>query len=51
MHLDVHVSDVSQAEQELIALGATRVPGERKTGFRIARRAQGLTGWLWTDAW
>jgi catechol 2,3-dioxygenase-like lactoylglutathione lyase family enzyme len=31
MHLDIRVSDADQAEQELLALGATRVPGERET--------------------
>ena len=35
MHLDIRVSDAGQAEQELLALGAIRVPGERETGFRI----------------
>ena len=35
MHLDIRVSDAGQAEQELLALGATRVPGERETGFRV----------------
>ena len=35
MHLDIRVSDADQAEQELLALGATRVPGERETGFRV----------------
>jgi len=34
MHLDIRVIDADQAEQELLALGATRVPGERETGFR-----------------
>jgi len=29
------VSDADQAEQELLALGATRIPGERETGFRV----------------
>jgi hypothetical protein len=35
MHLDIRVSDAGQAEQELLALGATRLPGERETGFRV----------------
>jgi hypothetical protein len=26
---------LAHAEQELLALGATRVPGERETGFRV----------------
>lgn len=36
MHLDIRVSDAGQAEQQLLALGATRVPGERETGFRVS---------------
>jgi catechol 2,3-dioxygenase-like lactoylglutathione lyase family enzyme len=35
LHLDVRVSDADQAEQELLALGAARVPGEREAGFRV----------------
>jgi Glyoxalase-like domain len=35
MHLDIRVSDAGQAERDLLALGATRVPGERETGFRV----------------
>lgn len=35
LHLDVRVNDADQAEHELLALGATRVPGERETGFRV----------------
>jgi hypothetical protein len=35
LHLDIRVSDADQAERELLALGATRVPGERETGFRV----------------
>lgn len=35
LHLDIRVSDADQAEQELLLLGATRVPGERETGFRV----------------
>ncbi len=35
LHLDVRVRDADQAEQELLALGATRVSGERETGFRV----------------
>src|SRR6266566_2462546 len=31
LHLDIRVSDAGQAEQELPALGATRVPRERET--------------------
>jgi catechol 2,3-dioxygenase-like lactoylglutathione lyase family enzyme len=37
-YLDIRVSDPAQAEQELLALGATRVRGERETGF-----------WVFTD--
>jgi catechol 2,3-dioxygenase-like lactoylglutathione lyase family enzyme len=35
LHLDIRVADAEQAEQELLALGATRVHGERETGFRV----------------
>ena len=35
MHLDIRVNDADQAENELLALGATRVPGQRETGFRV----------------
>ncbi len=35
LHLDIRVQDADQAEQELLALGATCVPGERETGFRV----------------
>jgi hypothetical protein len=35
MHLDIRVSDADLSEQELLALGAVRVPGERETGFRV----------------
>jgi catechol 2,3-dioxygenase-like lactoylglutathione lyase family enzyme len=35
LHLDIRVSDADQAERELLALGATRAPGERETGFRV----------------
>jgi hypothetical protein len=35
MHLDIRVSDADQAERDLAALGATRVPGQRETGFRV----------------
>lgn len=35
MHLGIRVSDAEQAQRELLALGATRVPGERETGFRV----------------
>ena len=35
LHLDIRVGDADQAEQELLALGATRVRGERETGFRV----------------
>jgi len=38
LHLDIRVSDAGQAEQELLLLGATRVQGERETGF-----------WVFTD--
>jgi catechol 2,3-dioxygenase-like lactoylglutathione lyase family enzyme len=35
LHLDIRVTDADRAEQELLALGATRVRGERETGFRV----------------
>jgi len=35
LHLDIRVSDADQAEQELLALGATRMRGQRETGFRV----------------
>jgi hypothetical protein len=41
LHLDIRVSDADQAEQELILLGATRVPGERPNrGTRLHCKAQ-----------
>jgi catechol 2,3-dioxygenase-like lactoylglutathione lyase family enzyme len=35
MHLDIRVTDADRAEQELLALGAVRVPGAPETGFRV----------------
>lgn len=35
LHLDIRVGDADQAERELLTLGATRVPAERETGFRV----------------
>jgi hypothetical protein len=35
LHLDIRVPDADQAEQELLLLGAARVPAERETGFRV----------------
>ena len=35
MHLDIRVTDADRAEQEMLALGATRVPAEHETGFRV----------------
>jgi catechol 2,3-dioxygenase-like lactoylglutathione lyase family enzyme len=35
MHLDIRVTDPDQAEQQLVALGATRTPGAREGGFRV----------------
>lgn len=35
LHLDIRVSDADRAEQELLALGATRVQDGRETGFRV----------------
>ncbi len=33
LHLDIRVSDAGRAEQQLLALGTTRVPGEREMGL------------------
>lgn len=35
LHVDIRVTDPDRAEEQLLALGATRVPGERETGFRV----------------
>ena len=35
LHLDIRFSDADQAEQELLALGATRMHRQRETGFRV----------------
>jgi hypothetical protein len=35
MHLDIRVRDAYAAEQQLLALGATRVPAAGETGFRV----------------
>ena len=35
IHLDIRVADADQAEQDLLALGATRAPGGPETGFRV----------------
>ena len=35
LHLDIRVSDADRAEQELTTLGATRIPRENETGFRV----------------
>jgi hypothetical protein len=35
LHLDIRVSVADRAEQELLALGATRIHGQRETGFRV----------------
>ena len=34
-HLDIRVDDVDSAEQAVLALGATRLPAERESGFRV----------------
>ena len=34
MHLDVRVEDIGQAEQQVLVLGARRLPGEGE-GFRV----------------
>lgn len=35
MHLDVRVDDVDAAERAVLALGATRLPGELEGRFRV----------------
>ena len=35
LHPGIRVSDAGQAEQDLLAMGATRARGERETGFRV----------------
>lgn len=35
LHLHVRVDDAEKPEQQLIALGASRIRGERETGFRV----------------
>jgi hypothetical protein len=35
LHLDIRVRNADEAERELTALGAVRVPGEREAGFRV----------------
>ena len=35
LHLDIHVDDVEVAEDEVLRLGATRLPGAPETGFRV----------------
>jgi catechol 2,3-dioxygenase-like lactoylglutathione lyase family enzyme len=35
LHLDIRVSDADRAEQELLALGATRVPRCGEMGYRV----------------
>jgi catechol 2,3-dioxygenase-like lactoylglutathione lyase family enzyme len=34
-HLDIRVFDVDEAEQAVLALGATRLAGEHESGFRV----------------
>jgi catechol 2,3-dioxygenase-like lactoylglutathione lyase family enzyme len=34
-HLDIRVDDVDAAEQAVLALGATRLPADRESGFRV----------------
>ena len=35
MHIDVRVADPDQAEEQLLALGATRAQEGRESGFRV----------------
>lgn len=42
LHLDVHVDDVDEAEKQVLALGATRVPDAQEDGtFRVYRDPAG----------
>jgi catechol 2,3-dioxygenase-like lactoylglutathione lyase family enzyme len=34
-HLDIRVFDVDEAEEAVLALGATRLPAEHEDGFRV----------------
>jgi hypothetical protein len=34
-HLDIRVDDVDEAEQAVLALGATRLPNDQECGFRV----------------
>ncbi|WP_448626868.1 VOC family protein [Geodermatophilus sp. URMC 64] len=34
-HLDIRVDDVEAAERAVLALGATKLPAERESGFRV----------------
>jgi catechol 2,3-dioxygenase-like lactoylglutathione lyase family enzyme len=34
-HLDIRVDDVDAAERAVLALGATRLPNEHESGFRV----------------
>jgi Glyoxalase-like domain len=34
-HLDIRVDDVDAAERAVLALGATRLPAEHESGFRV----------------
>jgi hypothetical protein len=35
LHLDLHVDEVEEATEEVLARGATRAPGAPKTGYRV----------------
>jgi len=35
LHIDIRVRDVDAAEQQVLALGARRLPAEVETGFRV----------------
>ena len=35
LHLDIRVDDVDAAEQQVLALGARRLPGELEDGYRV----------------
>ncbi len=35
LHLDLHVDDVEEATEQVLARGATRAPGAPETGYRV----------------
>jgi catechol 2,3-dioxygenase-like lactoylglutathione lyase family enzyme len=35
LNVDIRVDDIAEAEEQILALGARRLPGRRETGFRV----------------